>query len=684
MLNEGDIAQEGIVAEFTFVAMKPLEVLEKQKQEAAKKIHPILHFNDKEFNRSIKSLESFFNKLEALIKQPIPEDLPETKIYQRKIETVNNMNSLLTRSTIKILLNDEYEPIIKKHTLIAIERLKNDYLIASKEPFIDVPTAIILVDTESTYLPINEILTREDFNNLIREESTDLFPTNEDLRNAYYQLVTTSIVPNIIYDRVETKLRKERAMANVPKDNGIIKKNEAIISAHQRITQEQLEKLASYEDELRKRRIEQYPLQLFILRLGQLLFILLLLALFFIYVYVYDRQIVKSNAQLGLLCFLLVIIVATAKLIKQANLSEYLIPIAVVSILVTILFHDVRLGQIYTIVVALLMGTISGHQFNITFTTIIAGTVATYSVFRIRHRNQFFSAIIYISISYVLSIIVIDISRLATFQETMRHCFWGIVNSFLSSFIAQGALPLLENMFGLTTDVTLLELSDLNRPLLKRLAMEAPGTYHHSIVVGNLAEVAAEAINANSLWARVGAYYHDIGKLDKPEYFIENQTRGKNKHDKLSPNMSTLIIKSHIKEGVELAKKYKLPKPIIDIIREHHGTNLIFYFFKKALEKDTNAYLAEHEFRYDGPKPQTREAAIVMLADAIESASRALKDPTISRLKGLIKTIIINKFNDSELDECNLTLRDLDLIAKSFLPILSGIFHTRIDYPERK
>ena len=262
----------------------------------------------------------------------------------------------------------------------------------------------------------------------------------------------------------------------------------------------------------------------------------------------------------------------------------------------------------------------------------------------------------------------------------------GFAGGILSAVIATGIVPLIEVGFSYTTDIKLLELGNLNNPLLRNLIVEAGGTYHHSIVTGSLAEAGAEAIGANPLLARVGAYYHDIGKRKKPLYFIENQKGNENKHDKLSPNMSSLILISHVKDGVEQARKYKLGKDITDIIQQHHGTNLISYFYQKAKEKEdaAEAVVDEKDFRYPGPKPQTREAALVMLADSVEAASRSLTDPTPARIQGMVRKTITGFFTDGQLDECELTLKGLNLIARSFNRILTtGVFHHRIEYPEK-
>jgi putative nucleotidyltransferase with HDIG domain len=265
------------------------------------------------------------------------------------------------------------------------------------------------------------------------------------------------------------------------------------------------------------------------------------------------------------------------------------------------------------------------------------------------------------------------------------YCFgFALVGGLVNAAVVIGVIPVLEAVFQYTTDIKLLELTNLHAPLLRDLMIKAPGTYHHSVVVGTMAEAAAEAIHANPLLARVAAYYHDIGKLAKPQYFIENAVPGENRHDRLSPNMSALILTSHVKEGVELAREHHLGRPIIDIIRQSHGTALITFFYQKAksLADPEVQSISERDFRYPGPKPQTREAGLVMLADCVEAASRTLADPTPARIQGMVQKIINNIFIDGQLDECELTLKNLHEIARSFNRILCGIHHHRIDYPE--
>ncbi|MFH1574185.1 MAG: HDIG domain-containing metalloprotein, partial [Acidobacteriota bacterium] len=253
----------------------------------------------------------------------------------------------------------------------------------------------------------------------------------------------------------------------------------------------------------------------------------------------------------------------------------------------------------------------------------------------------------------------------------------------LASFLCPVLLPALETLFRVTTDIRLLELSNLNSPILRRLAVEAPGTYHHSLVLGTLAEAATESIGANPLLVRVAAYYHDIGKMLKPEYFLENQAFGANKHEALAPSMSCLILISHIKDGIELARGAGLTQAICDMIPQHHGTRVMTYFYQKAKESSDarNGPVDERDFRYPGPKPQTKEAAILMMADAVEAASRTLTQPSAAQIQGMVDRLVDDVVADNQLDECDITLREIRLVKESFFKILSGTYHRRIDYP---
>ncbi len=361
----------------------------------------------------------------------------------------------------------------------------------------------------------------------------------------------------------------------------------------------------------------------------------------------------------------------------------YAIPLATGSMLAALLI-DIHTAIVFSVITSLLAGVWLGDSL-FTVYNFAAGLTGAFGVIRCKKRSAIWRAGFFVGLVSFFTALIIRylqgefLSLTTPLALGAAFCNGLIVATFVSAF-----LPLCEYLFNLTTDISLLELLDLNQPLMRNLLIEAPGTYHHSIMVGSLVEAAAEAVEVNPLLARVSSYYHDIGKIKMPEYFVENQRLPVSRHEKLAPRMSSLILISHVKEGVELAKKYKLPEAVINIIQQHHGTSVMTYFYGKAKEQQTDAFssLSENDFRYPGPKPQSRVAALVLMADAVEAASRAeLSDPTPSRISDLVDKIINRFFLDGQLDSCELTLKDLREIKSHFVYILASMFRKRIHYP---
>ncbi len=496
-------------------------------------------------------------------------------------------------------------------------------------------------------------------------------------------ILTHFLEADLKFDKDTTTRNKDAEMEAITPFKGWVYKDEKIIKANERFTDIHRDKLLSLA-RFRRAQLSQDSIWQYLLPpLGRLFFVAFPILFFAFYLYYFRRPIFRSNSALVLFAILfggLVIILNIV--VSQQFLSPYLVPITIASMLVTIAF-DLETGLFLTFAASILVGILSGFKLDVAFLGIAAGTVATFSVRKVRHRHEFYRSIIYLSVVYFGIVYIVESLKLTPMADLWRHSGLAILNGFLSPILTIGLLPLFESTFGLTTDITLLELSDLNRPLLKRLALEAPGTYHHSIMIGTLAEEAAKSINGNSLLARVGSYYHDIGKMLKPEYFVENQMGAKNKHEKLAPSMSALILEAHVKEGKELAEKNGLPDCIIEFITGHHGKGVMSYFYDKAKKAEGEEANID-EYRYPGPKPITKEVAIVMLADSVEAASRTLEDPTPARIRGLVRKIFSAKFESGDLEDCDLTLNDLHLIEESFIRILTGIFHRRIAYPEKE
>lgn len=360
--------------------------------------------------------------------------------------------------------------------------------------------------------------------------------------------------------------------------------------------------------------------------------------------------------------------------------AVYGIPIAAGAMLITLLF-DFHTAITFSFTISFLAGYwLQDASYPIY--TFAGSLTAAFSVIRCKRRSAILKGGFYVILVNVLIASILLLSKGELFSnKALSAASFAVFSGISVSSIVSMMLPLLEYVFKITTDISLLELLDLNQPLMKSLMINAPGTYHHSVIVGNLVESAAEAVGVNPLLGRVTSYYHDIGKVKMPEYFVENQSGAMNKHDKLSPHMSSMVITNHVKEGVELARQSKLPVSVIDIIKQHHGTGVISYFYQKAKDQDADSPPDEEDYKYPGPKPQTRVAALVMMADAVEASSRVLTDPTPARISALVDKIINHIYLDGQLDECELTLKDISAIKEKFTYILTGIFHKRIDYP---
>ncbi|WP_273483072.1 HD family phosphohydrolase [Desulforamulus ruminis] len=498
-------------------------------------------------------------------------------------------------------------------------------------------------------------------------------------------LVKHSLRANAFFDEEKYHMLQQEAAESVPPVRVNIQFRERIITQGDVVTEEHIAKLQA----LGLSRPEHTFNTLF----GTGLLVALLMAVTLLYTYIHQKSIYQNISYLNLIGIIVVIVLFVSRSIMAINISQwpelgallgYVAPLAAAGMLITILLES-RLALLVVMNLALLLGVMSGNQFDFGLVAFVGGVSGVFSVSKLSQRGDLVRAGIYVGIANVVIIAIAGLlSGLPWYLLITSALALGIANGLLSSILTNGALPYLETSFGITSTVRLLELSNPNNPLLKQLMTDAPGSYHHSILVGNLAEAAAEVVGAEPLVVRVGAYYHDIGKIKRPFFFIENQLGGDNPHDKIAPSLSTLILTSHVKDGVELAREHKLPQPIIDIIEQHHGQSLVSYFYHKALEGDRNETVNEEDFRYEGPKPRTKEAAIVMLADNIEAAVRSLQNPTAGRVEGLVRKIIKDRLMDGQLDECNLTFKDLDAIANSFVRVLSGIFHTRIEYPDMK
>lgn len=430
-----------------------------------------------------------------------------------------------------------------------------------------------------------------------------------------------------------------------------------------------------------KSRLKYIFLAVLIFPVSYIMRVNLVVPLFLLSLYLYLRLEKSSFKNFNLLnsTLLLLIIFSGSYIAIRQNLPIYYLPFSLIPMLTVLLFNSPQIAFLITLASSLSVASISNNPFQAMQLFLISGIFSIILVFGARKRITIIRAGFIIGVIQVITLVFIDNFWIALPQRYLVL----LLNGLISSIIVLGILPVFEYLFKTFTNISLLELADFNHPLLQRLILEAPGTYHHSLMVGNLCESACAAVGANALLARIGAYYHDIGKLSKPDYFSENQSVKESRHDALSPEMSKLIIMNHVKEGVDLARKYKLNPALIDFIQQHHGTGLVYYFYRRALENSVeDQEVKEDIYRYPGPKSNSKETAIVLLADSVEAATRALKEPSPAKIEEMVHKVINNKFIEGQLDECELTLKDLEKISAVFIRILSGIYHSRVIYPE--
>ncbi len=401
-----------------------------------------------------------------------------------------------------------------------------------------------------------------------------------------------------------------------------------------------------------------------------------------VYLYNHRRQLLRSKSRLAVFGVLCLVPLLAARAAALGVRSASFVPLGAVAFIIS-LCHGTGVAAAASFVLSFLVAlALRNAEFpvaNPAALMLLGGALVwTFGAGRIRKRLWLFKVGFIAALVQLWLVIGTDLLVLG---ELSKEGVWAAVNGVATGAVLTALLPIIEYLFSVNTEISLLELSDLNQPLLRQLGLQAPGTYHHSLIVGSLAETAAEAVGADPLLARVGAYFHDIGKLQKPDYFVENEGAQGSRHDQLSPSMSALIISAHVKDGVEMAEEYNLPRAVVDIIEQHHGTSLMEFFYQRSQETNGEAPPTEEMFRYPGPRPSTREAAIILIADAVEAASRTLPEPSPARLHALVHKLVMKKLLDGQLDDSPLTLTDLTKAEKSFVRVLTAIFHSRVRYP---
>ncbi|SDK38247.1 HD family phosphohydrolase [Natronincola ferrireducens] len=507
--------------------------------------------------------------------------------------------------------------------------------------------------------------------NTMRQYILNIEEFNDDLKELGVSIINATIRPNMFFDIETTEQLRREAVESA--DRIIIKKGDKILREGDIVTYDRLELLRELAIVTDDNKID------IMLYLGIASIVLVIEILMIAYIYFFNRETFEKTDKLLMIWIIMIGTLIISK--GVANISIYIMPVAVSAMLLSILIEP-RLALLVNLCLTILISIITGNDIIFIVMAILGGTAGVFSVINTQQRAAIFLSGIVVSFINIATIIGIGFINSNEVIKVLMYGFYGVLNGLFCSILTVGTLPLWEYLFRVVTPLKLVELFNPNQPLLKKLLIDAPGTYHHSIIVGNLSESATDAVGGNSLLARVGAFYHDIGKIKRPYFFKENQLTSENPHDKLTPSLSSLIITGHVKDGMELAKKHKLPKEVMDFIEQHHGDTLVAYFYHKAKNSEHGENVDEQSFRYGGPKPQTKEIAIVMLADSVEAAVRSISSPTKDKIEKLIHKIIEDKLMDGQLEESDLTLKELDVIKKTFVKVMLGIFHERIEYPD--
>ena len=715
-----DIASDEIIAPFTFPILKSDERLQLDLNDRKKSIPYIFSRDDQIVSQSISALKEFFNLVKDLRNAHWRLDQSKKLVYEmrynkqyEKAQSEYNSDStnlaVITKNFSKLYpfisnkdnwndyvsLQDNSRDLktLSKHNELILQICRNRW----SEGIYD----INIKDIFSRRVTVNQgdvpdLASPMDFNDLelawtkSKKELISSLDENDAFRNIGYDLIIEFMKPNLLFDQQSTEKKQNESLDKVPRSQGVVLKNELIVDANMRITSDVLLKLRSLSNAVMEKEKRTGILKQMQGFFGRIILLSVILSLFFAFLAIYKKNIFEDWKLVLLIAivFFIQLIISNIVLL-QLELSEYLIPFTIGAMTLTILF-DAQVGFMAIASMAILMGLMMGQGIDLIIVSLFCSTVAIYSIRRLRKRSQLFSTMFALIGASLFVAIGIGLFKDHSWEIIFRDIQFLTINSVLAPIFTYGLVGIFEMFFDITTDLTLIELLDYDHPLLKRAQQETNGTFNHSIVVGNLAEACANSIGAHSLLCRVGAYYHDIGKMEKSEYFIENQFGVDNKHNKITSTMSARIIRAHVKEGLKLAREYGLPKIVSDFIPMHHGTTRVEYFYRLALEQaeKDKTKVDESAFRYPGPKPNTKETGILMLCEAIEAAVRSIKEPDILKIEAMIDKIINQRIEDGQLSECPLTLDELRKIkgtvdgTTGMLPVLRGIYHIRVEYPD--
>lgn len=712
------IAKIRIVADFPFSYVSNIQT-ERKEDLLRKQIAPVYSFDNKPLTEFISYTTEFSEQLNQL--QSKLKELPT----QEATPLIEELSQSYKEKTGVYLSPDDISLIIKKTDSAARKKIFSEGLIILKDISregifkpLEAEIGSSLNDIKGSYFYSIQIEGRkkdakvQSEKDALRALSLNISALDVDwaVSRSIYRLLKPGIKPNLVYDTQKSSEKIQKAIQSMSAIIVEVQSGQTIIEPGSVIGPEQMEQLRAYHDFLNLTEEADFGFNVTLRERTILTLVILFTAI--LYTRISISSVLRSNRRLALAALVMIFHLGLVRLIFELGDTDLLgnspiilsilpfaAPIALGPMIVTLMLGT-RLATVVAALTSTFYALMLGSITSFLLIGLLSSLVGIYFCRDVRLRADVIRAGVMSGICVALSSFFIGTFNDVLFNTLAYQVVFSLIAGAMTGVIIIGVIPFLENLFKFTTNITLLELTDFNHPLLRRLQVEAPGTYHHSIMVANLAERAASEINANPLICRVTALFHDIGKLIKPEYFIENQTSGINPHLERNPSMSALVIKSHVTEGVALAKEFKLPNVIIDVIKQHHGTTIIRYFYEKALKRkrqtelpfpnvaeenyDDNITVEESTFRYDGPRPQFKESAIVSFADSIEAASRSMQKVTATSINDLVNSIFEEKFADHQMDECPITLSEISQIKKSFSFTLLNMLHSRVEYPSKE
>ena len=677
-----------IIAPFDFELLKTDTELENERKDARMAVMPVFRRIEETGNRRLALLDTLITEIEDILFN----NGGLAKLDSAKLAEIDFMSKKYRIDFTTDLIKKPAGELTQEWWKPLTERLKTDLeriyrlgVLNNENEASNTTAEAINVITKGVErrASIYSVYSLNLAKSVILENLKNEFPEGDTRIKLGYEIVLNIIEPNLIFDAGVTKKRRDEATAKIALAKGIVLKDERIIDSNERVTQEHLDKLRSLALKKKEMTAQEGGLAKVFPFVGKTLFSGGILLVFGFLVFIYKPEIATNKNFLLILLILLSHLAFLQLILTKAGISSILFPSALAAMLITV-FFGYQVGFWFLGMLMLLAGAMQGNDFQLALMTLVVGSVAIVSIKNIRSRTRILTSALYLVVTYIVFLAGFHFIQSSISTELLRQIGLASLNSVMTPIFVLGFAIILGNLFDITTDLTLLELSDLNRPLLKKLAAAAPGTYHHSLMVGNLAEAAAEAIRANPLLARTASYYHDIGKIEYRDYFVENQVVF-NPHDTIKPEESAEVLNSHVLNGLELAEKHRLPQVIKDVITQHHGTSVMQYFYHKALKNSLDKKnITIETFKYSGPIPVSRESGIIMLADSVEAAIRSLGEATPAEIRDKVKSLIDARIQDGQLDNCELSIHDLQIITESFVTTLRAHAHHRIAYPTRE